>query len=128
MARQSLDLCCSEDSDGLCTPYYCPAIATAENVTARRTTPSNTAYCNELLSESQGIREDLAFMLLREHERPKPSNYLLRHDFMTPTIRQQLVAAIISVSLALNASQVALQVLMVLGLADLQHVRCCSLC
>ena len=98
MARQSLDLSCSEDSEGLCTPSNVQLVAAKMPTLNKPNTEAAFAFSAEILLDYQTVRDDLELLLLREHEGIKSSNYLIKHDFMTPVIRQQLVAAVISVS------------------------------
>ena len=101
MASCPLDLCCSESSSAISamgTPNHC---FTPSSVSQHPTKPGQAlshAPGTNLLSDNQGIREELMVLLEREQKGPRIWNYLLSHNVFTSEARAVLVAAISSVS------------------------------
>jgi len=98
MAKRSLNLCCSESSDALCTPWnnVNPSFKLQHSV--RPDLAPRLESSEGLLSDGKGIREELEMLLLREQGGPVLWNYVPQHNFLTPACRQVLVAHLSSVS------------------------------
>ena len=96
MAKHSLDLSCSESSDdisGMCTPWH------DLTPSSKRQHPVRPDLApRPVLSDSEGIREDLEMLLLRERQGPRLWNYVPQHNFLTHAHRNVLVAYLSSVS------------------------------
>ncbi|DBA99877.1 TPA: hypothetical protein ACH3X1_013766 [Trebouxia sp. C0004] len=90
MAKRSLDLCCSESSDGIsamCTPWH---DLTPSSKLQHPVRPDLAP--RPVLSDSASIREDLEILLLRERQGPRLWNYVPQHNFLTHAHRDILVA------------------------------------